>query len=44
MKKFKNIKTGNVLVVKDEATEIYAASEQYKEVAEKPVKAKKSAE
>lgn len=44
MKKFKNIKTGNVLVVKDEAAVIYTASEQYKEVVEKPVKAKKPVE
>ena len=40
MKKFKNIKTGNILVVKDEAAEIYAASEQYKEIVAKPVKTK----
>lgn len=33
MKTFKNIKTGNVIRVKDEVAKIYAASNQYEEVA-----------
>lgn len=37
MKKFKNIKTGNIIRVKDEAAHVYIASEQYKEV-EAPAK------
>lgn len=39
MKKFKNIKTGNIIRVKDEVAHIYAASKQYEEV---KVPAKKS--
>ena len=46
MKKFKNVKTGNILRVKDEKTAaIYAASKQYEEVgAAKTKKADKPAE
>ena len=36
MKKFKNIKTGNVLRVKDEFTKPYEKSEQYIEIVAKP--------
>ena len=42
MKKFKNIKTGNVLFVTDKAAEIYAASKQYEEIVAKPAKAEKA--
>lgn len=44
MKKFKNVKTGNILRVSDEAAKIYAASEQYVEVGAKTKKADKPAE
>ena len=45
MKKFKNIKTGNIILVKNEETaKIYAASEQYVEVGTKPKKNDKPAE
>lgn len=40
MKKFKNIKTGNILCVNDKAAEIYAASKQYEEIVAKPAKEK----
>lgn len=44
MKKFKNIKTGNIIRVKDEAAKAYVASKQYEEVAAKTKKADKAAE
>ena len=48
MKKFKNIKTGNIIHVKDEVAATYIASEQYEEVAapaaKKSAKAEKPAE
>ena len=42
MKKFKNIKTGNIIHVSDAVASVYAASKQYEAVAEKPAKAEKS--
>lgn len=42
MKKFKNIKTGNIIHVKDAVASVYAASKQYEEVAEKGKKPEKS--
>lgn len=36
MKQFKNIKTGNVLRVKDEFAKTYEKSEQYVEIVPKP--------
>lgn len=44
MKKFKNIKTGNIIRVSDEAAKLYTASKQYEEVGAKSKKADKPAE
>lgn len=42
MKKFKNIKTGNIVHVNDAVADVYLASNQYVEVLAKPEKAVKA--
>lgn len=44
MKKFKNVKTGNIIHVRDEAAKLYTASKQYEEVGAKTKKGEKPAE